>query len=404
MIADTQQMRIPALDGVRGIAILLVLWFHFMPDIALPLRALEWLRKTSTAGWIGVDLFFALSGFLITRVLLEAKSSNHYYRNFFARRILRIFPLYYASLGFVLLIVPALGILQKDDVSKLNNAAVWLWTYCANIGWMLQVPIRTAWPTELFDLRHFWSLAVEEHFYLVWPFVVARTNIRQLKMVCCLLFLLSFSGRLIWVLLITNETAIVNQTLFRLDGLAAGALVAVIFAEGNWRWLIPWAKIAICLLSLPLIAFFLSHGGLWDGNWFIRTFGISFLAIIFAACIMLCLETKRHDLVARVLTSRLLGFFGKYSYGIYVIHGIIGAPLNQALPVEAWLADFGPVLTIVAVISSKLAASSILALLSWHLMEKQIMRLKRYFPTTAVPTMPIPGLSLQSAGPVANRC
>src|SRR5215468_3394421 len=106
LLASRQMNRVPVLDGVRGIAILLVLWYHFTPEIGVPVRAIEWLKKTSTGGWLGVELFFVLSGFLITGILLDAKGSPNFFRNFYARRILRIFPLYYACLAFVLLLLP----------------------------------------------------------------------------------------------------------------------------------------------------------------------------------------------------------------------------------------------------------------------------------------------------------
>jgi peptidoglycan/LPS O-acetylase OafA/YrhL len=98
MIPHSSAQRVPLLDGIRGIAILIVFWGHFMPDVAIPIRALEWFKKTSTAGWTGVDLFFVLSGFLITGILLDSKSSPHFFRNFYTRRVLRIFPLYYTAL------------------------------------------------------------------------------------------------------------------------------------------------------------------------------------------------------------------------------------------------------------------------------------------------------------------
>jgi len=99
--AEPPMSRVPVLDGIRGIAILLVLWYHFMPEIAVPVRAIEWLKKTIYWGWLGVELFFVLSDSLITGILLDAKASPNFFRNFYARRILRIFPLYYACLAIV---------------------------------------------------------------------------------------------------------------------------------------------------------------------------------------------------------------------------------------------------------------------------------------------------------------
>src|SRR4051812_39004746 len=98
---------IPALDGLRGIAILLVLFHHF--TIYRPDRGLDkWLANIPAAGWIGVDVFFVLSGFLITGILLDARDRRHYFRNFYARRALRIFPLYYLVVFVGLILLPKL--------------------------------------------------------------------------------------------------------------------------------------------------------------------------------------------------------------------------------------------------------------------------------------------------------
>ena len=111
-------------------------------------------KKTSTGGWTGVDLFFVLSGFLITGILLDSKNSSRFFYNFYARRILRIFPLYYAALIFALIVLPTFGFGYPDQISR---AAPWLWSYCANIGWMLQTPAGVPWPSRGIDLRMFWS-------------------------------------------------------------------------------------------------------------------------------------------------------------------------------------------------------------------------------------------------------
>src|SRR5437868_4964541 len=131
--------QMPALDGLRGIAIVLVLMHQF--DLITSPHAID---VAFDAGWIGVQLFFVLSGFLITGGLLDTRDQHGYFRGFFVRRVLRIFPLYYAALVATLIA---------------GNTSIWLWTYLSNFRPHPALP-------------HFWSLAVEEQFYLVWPFVV----------------------------------------------------------------------------------------------------------------------------------------------------------------------------------------------------------------------------------------
>lgn len=155
---------IPALDSVRGLAILMVTLFRFgstqtmVPSMTrcsrLPLRSV-----------CGVDLFFVLSGFLITGILLNAQGQPHYFRNFYLRRAVRIFPLYFGVLVALIVVLPAVSESAAERLSAREHQW-WLWFYAVNLlqAW------TASWPFGC--LNHFWSLAVEEHFYLVWPFVI----------------------------------------------------------------------------------------------------------------------------------------------------------------------------------------------------------------------------------------
>lgn len=149
------KQHISALDSIRGVAVLLVILFHCYPTYITKL------------GWLGVDLFFVLSGFLITGLLLDAKGKNNYYRNFIVRRTLRIFPLYYFALLLCLVIVPIVfKSLLPPDYGYYTANQLWFWTYTQN--WLFS---KTGFPENL-TLVHFWSLAVEEQFYLFWPLFV----------------------------------------------------------------------------------------------------------------------------------------------------------------------------------------------------------------------------------------
>ena len=151
---------LPALDGLRGLAILLVLLRHFTEGAELRSKSGRWLAAALDAGWIGVDLFFVLSGFLITGILLEARRSQHYFRNFYVRRTLRIFPLYYGVLAVIFGIAPWLGWLVPE-VGPEEHSQAWLWAYGTNIimSWTGSPLLKHGW----LNLNHFWSLAVEEH-------------------------------------------------------------------------------------------------------------------------------------------------------------------------------------------------------------------------------------------------
>jgi peptidoglycan/LPS O-acetylase OafA/YrhL len=379
--------RVPVLDGIRGIAILLVLWFHFMPDIAIPLRALEWLRKSATGGWIGVELFFVLSGFLITGILLDTKTSPNFLKNFYGRRVLRIFPLYYASLLITLLLFPKLGIVSSYDVASLDRAGPWLWSYCANIGWFLQAAPRISWPAPFPDLRHFWSLAIEEHFYLAWPLIVVVTNLRQLKRLCCLLFGLSLFARVVWIVFVSSDSIMILQTPFLLDPLAAGAFVAVTARDGSWRRTLAFAKWTILASSTPLMIFFFMMKGLWASHWLMASFGISAASVAFAASIMLTVSAGRTGIAGRAIGSPILRFFGKYSYGLYVVHPIVVGGLGYWISDQIVLAAVSSeTLAVVYIVGVKLVASIVVAMVSWHVLEKNCLRMKSRFSAQTEPS------------------
>src|SRR6185295_3788466 len=168
-----------ALDGLRGLAIVLVLLVHFVGDDT-PHGTLErWATRLANYGTWGVDLFFVLSGFLITGILYDSKTKAHYFRNFYVRRTLRIFPLYYGVLFALFVLLPVVPLAYPSGLSESLGHQAWLWSYASN----LYVSLKGTW-AALPYVSHFWSLAVEEHFYLVWPIVVLAFAKRTLLAIC----------------------------------------------------------------------------------------------------------------------------------------------------------------------------------------------------------------------------
>src|SRR5262245_11738617 len=190
--AELPRGHVPALDAIRGLAILVVTLYRFGGGGDGPARAIDhyWLIDM---GQRGVDLFFVLSGFLITGILFDAKGKQHYFRNFYIRRAVRIFPLYYGVLAVAVLLLPLLTTSLADAFQPAVHAQGWLWLYGANV-WQA---VRGQWC--LGPLNHFWSLAIEEHFYFLWPAVIYFTSRRTAMRVCLAAFVASIVSRGLWL-------------------------------------------------------------------------------------------------------------------------------------------------------------------------------------------------------------
>src|SRR5205085_517803 len=200
----TSDRRILPLDGLRAIAIVLVLAFHFAP-------------KQAPFGWLGVDLFFVLSGFLITGILVRTRELPNRFRTFYARRALRIFPLYYAMLIVAFLVLPPVcALCRRPPVA--DQLPYWLY-YSNFIGHTFHLPV---------SFGHFWSLAVEEHYYAVWPFVIFAAGPRRARMICALLIAIAIVWRFAFAVVGAPPETTFGFTPARIDGLALGSLLSLI--------------------------------------------------------------------------------------------------------------------------------------------------------------------------------
>src|SRR5215470_771994 len=225
MRAEGNRIRIaghlPGLDGVRGLAILMVMAVHFVGD-ATPHNFGERLAvKLGSYGVLGVDLFFVLSGFLITGLLLDSKGDPHYFRNFYARRTLRIFPLYYMVLAVLFLVLPRLVALPPP-LEEARRHQAWLWTYTTNF----YLAAKASW--ALTYVSHFWSLAIEEHFYLLWPLVVFSFRRETLERICLGVIGADLALRIGLLLGGVSELSVSVLTPCCIDTLCVGALLAAV--------------------------------------------------------------------------------------------------------------------------------------------------------------------------------
>jgi peptidoglycan/LPS O-acetylase OafA/YrhL len=372
---------IASLDGVRGLAIALVMVSHFAMT-AVPGNWLdEVVLDLMLSGWVGVDLFFVLSGFLITGILLDSRDKPHYFRNFYARRTLRIFPLYYAVL-FAVLVVPPLvwpAVRQTDVYSVVDAHSPWLWTYTINVA----IAVHDSWQVAGI-LGHFWTLAVEEQFYLLWPAVVWLSLGRRLKLVC-----VAFIAGAILVRcgLLVMERPLAGFVLMpaRADAFAIGALLAATVRSGiDLQRLRRPAWIVLGASAVGIGLMYLKRHPLNEGAIDVQLVGYTLLALGFAASIALALDHGTGSTIfGRVFRTSWLRFLGKYSYAMYCVHILVQELLRHVGPgitVNSFPLVAGSILPGVLLYSAiAFAITTALALASWNLLEKHCLRLKRYF-------------------------
>jgi peptidoglycan/LPS O-acetylase OafA/YrhL len=330
--ATPEPGQIPALDGLRGAAILLVLLHH---QTLLPLAegpaADQWFARLLHFGWSGVDLFFVLSGFLITGLLLDAKGAPGYFRNFYARRTLRIFPLYYAVVFFSLVVLPNLpaGLLPAQKAAnfgRIDGDELWYWLYLSNFA----IAAAGEWRHAILDIS--WSLAIEEQFYLIWPLVVSRLGRDALLRVCAGLVVLAPLCRLALAWGGANELAPYVLTPARVDTLAIGAFLAIASRDpGGLARLLPAARAVGAALAVGLVVWFVAAGGIQPFATAFLVLGFSGVAAAFGALLALTVSAAPGSLLHGVFTWRVLRSFGKYSYALYLFH----------LPLRAVVRDVG---------------------------------------------------------------
>ncbi len=317
---------------------------HSWPDYP----SFTWLGRLGPAGWIGVDLFFVLSGFLITGILIDAKESENYFRNFYVRRGLRIWPLYFAMLFYMFVIVPRIGRWGAEQFDSQHFAWYFYVIYVQNFLFGTHGP---------FPLAVTWSLAIEEHFYLVWPMVVAFAKREHLAKILIGFILVAF---------------------FRMDEMAYGALIACWVRSGNFSptKLRKWSLIGAWAI-VPTVYWILTQA---DWSW-LRSHGVVYvlLSIGFTSWLGLALTAREGSPLMKLLNNRFLRYTGKISYGLYIFHPIF-FPYYKGWALFRWSNRLqnrfvGDMVTLIG----EFALLYLVATISWKLFEQPILRLKKRF-------------------------
>ncbi|MBV8456770.1 MAG: acyltransferase [Acetobacteraceae bacterium] len=379
--ARTQPAHYPALDGLRAVAALMVFCQHYA---ASKLYIFGW-------GWTGVDFFFVLSGFLITGILYDSRDRVHRYRDFYVRRTLRIFPLYYAVW---------LGILLVSPIAQWRWSPGWfLWpAYLGNYTRFLFTdhpggpmrfdrltfgPLVQGWfnaPMHLY-IQHFWSLCLEEQFYLLWPCVVYQVRRRETLIKICIAVIVAMPV-IRWVVAnLASPQALQLELLYRslptrLDALLIGGLVALMLRGPQKAWLrrarpflIPAA--AILLGATYGIAVHLTQEAVQGTATDWRVYGFTLIDLFAAALVVDCIHPG--GLVSGALALAPLRALGRISYGFYVYHELFH-------DFYAWAgARLFPQNAFAATTTLAFVCTIAIAWLSFRFLETPFLRLKEQF-------------------------
>jgi peptidoglycan/LPS O-acetylase OafA/YrhL len=352
---------LPELDGIRAFAVFLILAFHAMPGF--------------TCGWVGVPLFFVLSGFLITGILLDSKGrcrTLDYFRVFYARRALRILPIYYLTLGVVILLAWRMEWPFAD------------WPYYLAYLQNFIINWKEAGPRQVFPdfTIHTWSLAVEEQFYLLWPVAVLALSRAGLARLCVVLLALSVAFRYWSVAAYPNALFFYTLLPGQVDSLAAGSLAAVIVRVWPREKLVgPFTVYAA--VAWAALASICAWGGAAHvtapGLWFRAALPHAFATVVLFPVLL------PHAPPSALCRLPPLRYVGRISYGLYLYHPIVFYFTGAALLRTSWghqLSEPGHVVL-------ELGLSFLIAGASWHLFESRVNRLKDRFRTSSPATEPV---------------
>jgi len=341
------------LDGIRAIAALMIIFFHFFRSLHTNNTVILMVQKFATFGQTGVSLFFVLSGFLITRILLSTKEGPGYFLNFYLRRTLRIFPLYYFFLALWYFAIP---LLISTDTPPFSEQ-IYFWTYLQNFAYTFK------WPAE--GPTHFWSLAVEEHFYLFWPFLVYFLSKKALHNTIWFLVIVAL---LVRVLLVYNGYGTFYFTFARIDELTIGGLLALWEVKGKLKTIKPGKfTIAIVILLLPTLGLWFATGG--SGLAWIQVVKFIPLSFIYFCVVGFVVTASANHWVNRFLKWKFFSFTGKISYGLYVYHPAC------FLITEHYLKNSSAALIFLVGI----VTSYTISFLSYHFFESKFLIFKKYF-------------------------
>lgn len=358
--------RIKGLDGLRALAIILVIIHHttFVDVDSVPFGIMYFLSKYSASG---VDLFFVLSGFLITTLLIRNKGKKNYFKAFYMRRVLRIFPLYFSILLFAFIILPATSLKLPSDWSGVEP--LWYWVFLSNY----YIGLKASFSHGLVDLS--WSLSIEEQFYFLWPALIAFISIKKLKIFFPFFVIVPIILRIWHYEIGTHPIGIHTFTHTRIDTIIWGCLLA--FSWDSAR-LLP-RKYSLGFMWILILLLYVLNSLI---NYELKSiFNYTLFALAYLALLHFTLFSQASHLWLKLMESKTMIFIGKVSFGIYLLHNPIQAVLkktflNFTISSSIYLQYINQLFFYIVV----LALSSFAAWISFKFLEAPFLKYKKNFP------------------------
>lgn len=311
-------------------------------------------------GWLGVDLFFVLSGFLITKLLCERQITFNIVKAFIVRRVLRIFPIYFLFLFLIFIVGGNYFSRVIPLFSTLLDNQIFFWTYLQNY-FFLQHHVSNF-------INPLWSLAVEEHFYLIWPFalwVFTKNRIILSIVIITLILLLRVISN--------NTSANYVATHLRADALIMGSVAAFLILE---KIIIPIKYMfgLFFILTFSILLIILLNPTFLPTDKTINTFGFTLFDLLFSVIIYGAITYRdKFIFFVKILESKFLTFLGKYSYGIYLFHWPLLKWTDYSYKLEhSFMNDLGKNILILII-------TIILAVISFEAFENKFLKLKVHF-------------------------
>lgn len=362
------------LDGIRSVAFLLVFFHHAIPATSNFEVSESWLYQALVflrhPGSWGVSLFFVLSGFLITYLLLTEEKLKERYsiKNFYLRRLLRIWPLYFFCVFFGFIIFPYIKSLFGEVPNENANPVMYI-LFAANFDQIMQGRLP-----DSSILGVLWSVAIEEQFYLFWPILLLLFKRNRIYVFFSIVLL-----SLVFRLYARPSYSISYLHTFSVMGdLALGSLLAwfafarLVKLKRIMDYLPCWSIVLIYILGIILLY---SVKGIGNTSWFVLSAGRIILTLFFG--FIICEQCYASNSFYKMKNLKFLNWMGKYTYGLYSLH-MIGILISLILFGKLRLSDNLWVVTVIEPLLS-LILSIVIAFCSYHILEKPFLRLKDRF-------------------------